>query len=122
MRKILFALIAVAFSSSLCFAQEPSAAVDAIKTVTGKIETIRRAMKSRPPKWEHAMVTVTADSGERTVVYAVKATLVTDVSGKDMSAGGRFGVFSLKNGQRVEVKYLPVKRDHNEAISIRCLD
>jgi hypothetical protein len=89
---------------------------------TGRIESIKRYMKSSPPKWEHAMVTVAADSGEKTIVYVIKATLVTDALGKDLSTGGKFGVFSLKNDECIEVKYLTVKKDHNEAILIHRLD
>ncbi len=92
-------------------------------TITGKIESIKRYFKSSPPKWEHAMLTVVADSGEKTIVYVIKATIVTDAYGKDMSEGGRkFGVFSLKEGERIEIKYSTLKKDHNEAISIHCLD
>lgn len=122
-RKIFLALIAVAFISSLCFAADQSAKADKSKTLIGKIESIKRVVKSSPPKWEHAILTVVADSGEKTIVYARKATVVTDTSGKDMSEGGKkFGVFSLKEGKRIELKYLTVKKGHNEAISIRCLD
>ncbi|MDD5454728.1 MAG: hypothetical protein PHW62_04435 [Candidatus Ratteibacteria bacterium] len=91
-------------------------------TITGKVESIKRYMKSSPPKWEHAMLTVVADNGEKTIVYVIKATFVADASGKDMSKGGRFGVFSLKGGERIEVKYSTVRKDHNEAVSIHCLE
>ena len=123
MKKIIFTLVAIVVISSFCSVQLPSARAEEAKTFIGKIESIRRAVKSKPPKWEHAMLTVVADSGEKTIVYVIKATVVTDASGKDMSEGGKkFGAFSLKKGERIEVKYSTVKKDHNEAISIRCLD
>ncbi len=123
MRKIPLALIAMALIGSLSFAADEPAQADRIKTLTGKIESIRRVIKKSPPKWEHAVLTVVADSGEKMFVYVRKGTVVADASGKDMSEGGKkFAGFSLKEGQRIEIKYFTVKEKHNEAVSVRCLD
>ncbi len=128
MKKILLALIAVVFVSSLCFAEEPSEKVDEVKTFTGKVEKITKLM-GKPPKWIYCKIDVVSDSGEKTLIYVVKATAVTDTSEKDMTEGGKkLGAIFLKKGERIEVKYSTVKKawneatDWNEAISISCLD
>ena len=122
MKKIFILLFALVTINFFCPVQFPSAMAEEIKIFTGKIDSVKRYFKSTPPKWEHAMVTIITDGGEKIVVYAVKATVVADLSGNDMCQGGkRFGTLSLKEGERVEVKYSTVKRDHNEAISIRCV-
>ena len=132
MKKMLFVLIAIAFVSSLCFAEEPAVKADEVKTFTGKIESVRKLM-GKPPKWTHAEFTVLADSGEKMIIYVIKATVVTDASGKDMNEGGKkLGALLLKKGERIEVKYSTeleygvgisfAKKDRNEATSIRCLE
>src|SRR4030042_4209549 len=105
MRKILLVLIVAAFAGSLFLDQRASAA-DETKIVTGKLESVQKVM-GKPPKWLYAIITVVADSGEKTVVYVPKAATVTDVSGKDMTEGGKkLGAIFLKKGQRVEVNYV----------------
>jgi len=123
MKKMLLALIAVAFVSSFCFIQPPSAkAADEVKTFTGKIESFTKLM-GKPPKWIYGKFTVVADSGENMIIYVIKATAVTDASGKDMTEGGKkLGALFLKKGERVEVNYSTIDNGRNEATSIRCLD
>ncbi len=105
MKKILLTLIAVAFVSSLCFVAEPSANADEAKTFTGKVESIQKGI-AKPPKWTYTRITFVTDSGEKILVHAIQATKVIDLSGKDITEGGKiFAAVYLKKGQRVEVKY-----------------
>lgn len=99
MKKMLFVLIAIAFVSSLCFAAEPAVKADEVKTFTGKIESVRKLM-GKPPKWTYAEFTVVADSGEKTIIYVLRATAVTDASGQDMCESGKRGAIFIKKGEQ----------------------
>lgn len=91
-------------------------------TCTGKIESIQKRF-GKPPKWEYARITVIADTGEKMIISAIKATAVTDAVGKDLNEdGSKFGALSLKKGERIEVKYSTEANSRNEAISIHGLD
>jgi len=123
MKKLLLALLAVAFVSYFCFFQPPSVkATDEVKTFTGQIGSFTKLM-GKPPKWIYGKFKVTAESGENMIIYVLKATAVTDASGKDMTEGGKkLGALFLQKGERIEVDYSTIDNDRNEAISIRCLD
>lgn len=122
MKKILLALTAVAFIGAFCFVRLPQARAEEAKTFVGKVESVAKRI-GKPPKWIYALLAVTADSGEKMAVHVIRATAVTDASGKDMCDGGKkLGAIFIKKGQRVEVKYSVLKDGRNEAVSVRCLD
>lgn len=122
MKKMFLALLVLAFAGSASFAQQPQAKTNEVKTFTGKIESIEKRL-GKPPKWEYARFTLLSDSAEKIIISAIKATAVNDAAGKDLTEGGKkFGGFSLKKGERVEIKYSTGPNGRNEAISIRCLD
>jgi hypothetical protein len=115
MKNVLFVVIGVLFVSSLCFFQQPSAKADAIKTFTGKVESVTSTL-GRPPKWTYAKIVVIADKGDKSTFFILKATTLSD-------ARGNINPSSLpKKGESVEAKYSTAENGRNEAISIHYLD
>ena len=112
MKKIICALTAIAFVSSLCFVQLPLAMADEVKIFIGKIESVR-PMLGKPPKWTYAKATVVSDSGEKTDIYFIGATAITDIDGRSINGS------APKKGKKVEVKYSTAENGRNETISIR---
>lgn len=128
MIRMFFVIISVAFFGSLCFAVEPAAKPDEIKTFTGKIDSITRTV-SRSTSGPYCKIIVVADNGEKATFFVLGTTRVSDTAGKDMSVGGKTqGGLWLKKNERVEIKYSIIKNgssvtdEQNEAVSIRCLD
>jgi hypothetical protein len=107
MKKILFALIAVAAIGLFCSFQLPSAKADEARTFIGTIKSFRPVM-SRPPKWPCARFTAVSDSGEEIEIYVLggsstSPTSATDFDGKPMDKPGY--CHRPQVGKKVEVTY-----------------
>jgi len=89
-------------------------------TFAGRVESVKK-MLPRPPYWRLALLTVVAESGKKSDIDIASDTVVTDASGKELGKGRT--VWQLKNGEHVEVRYLPAANSgHDKAVSIHCLD
>lgn len=89
-------------------------------TFTGKVVSVTKCLP-RPPYWRVAILAVVTDSGENKEMDTVNDTSVSDALGKEK--GKSRSVWSLKNGQRIEVNYLAgANNGHDKVIAIRCLD
>jgi hypothetical protein len=114
MKKIFFTLIAVVFASSLCFAeqpvvkadettgkvesaQQPSAKAEETKIFIGKVEKVAPLMGGWSAPYNK--IVVTDDKGTQETFFVMRATVITDASGKDISGSG------TKRDKKVEVKY-----------------
>ncbi|MFZ1981648.1 MAG: hypothetical protein WAU61_10110 [Smithella sp.] len=114
MKKIFFILIAVMFAGSLCFAeqpavkadvttgkvesvQQPSAKVEETNIFTGKVEKVTPLIGGWSAPYNK--IVVTDDKGTQETFYVMRATVITDAGGKDISGSG------TKKDKKVEVKY-----------------
>ena len=114
MKKIFFTLIAVVFASSLCFAEQPTVKAD---ETAGKVESIQQpSAKGEETKifigkvekvtpllggWSapYNKIVVTDDKGTQEIFFVMRATVITDASGKDLTGDG------VKRDKKVEIKY-----------------
>ena len=138
MKKIFFTLIAVVFASSLCFAeqpvvkadettgkvesaQQPSAKAEETKIFIGKVEKVTPVM-GKPPAWTYNKIVVTDDKGTQETFFVMRATVITDASGKDFSGSG------VKRDKKAEIKYSiitngsSITNGKNQADSIKYLE
>ena len=121
MKKILFALIAVAAIGLFCSFQLPSAKADEARTFIGTIKSFRPVM-GRPSKWYCARFTAVADNGEKKEIWILGAsgaapTSVTNFDGKPVDKLGYN--HRPQVGKKVEVKYTIAENGRNDAVSIR---
>jgi hypothetical protein len=119
MKKILFALFAVAFVSSLCFAQQPTAPVSQAapkpvetKTFTGKVESVSLADSTKGTKSE--IVAVDEKGQKLTFVVRTTAT-INDKDGKSITLG------KIAKDIKVVIEYT-TKKDTNRAKSIKVVE
>ena len=103
MKKILFALIAVAFVSSLCFAQQASvpetktvSSPAVIKTFTGKVELVKLA---DPVKKTKSEIIVVDDKGQSLSKVVSSSTAIYDKAGQQISLD------KIMKGDKVTIEY-----------------
>lgn len=124
MKKILLALIAVAFAGSLCFAQQAQApasksvqapAVET-KTLTGKVDSITIGEAPKGAKKGVKSELVVMDNNGQKVSFVVKSgTPVTDKDGKTITLN------DIKKDNKVTVEYTTKSGGTNKAQSIKLL-
>jgi len=121
MKKILLIVLAVAFASSLCFAQQVSAPVSqaaqtsaATKTLTiaGIVNSIIIGNSAKGIKSELAIV---GDYGKNISFTASDETSITDKDGKVLA------ISNLKKGDKVNIVYAVGKKG-NRAQSIKLVE
>jgi len=122
MKKILFALLAVAFVVSLCFAQEPeessaSASQSApavsqaeIKSFTGKVYSVSVGNVDEGTK---PQITVTDDNGQNLIFVIESGALIADKDGNILAPT------DIKNDSKVSVTYTTDADGTNKAQSIK---
>ncbi len=120
MRKILFALLAITFISSLCFAQQaqapvtkPTPAPVVARTLTGKVDSVSVGDATKGTKSE---LVVVADNGQK-LSFVVKAG--TPITAKD---GKTLTLSDIKNDNKVTVKYTTSKMGAHKAQSIKLVE
>ena len=136
MKKILFALLAVVFVSSLCFAQQPTVKVDGTKTFTGKVESVTLIIGkpplltyvesatptiSRQALWTYAKIVVITDKGDKSTFFIQKATALSDAKGNTNPPLPTKGE-SIKIEYSIITNGSKITNGENGAISIRYLD
>jgi autotransporter adhesin len=121
MKKIFFVLLAGIVISFFCFVQLHSANADETKIFIGKVEKVTPLM-GKPPAWTYNKIVVNDDKGTQETFFVMKATVITDVSGKDISGSG------VTKDKKVEIKYSiitngsSITNGKNGADSIKYLD
>ncbi len=117
MKKIIIAFIAITLVSSLWSAALRPAKADEIKTLIGKITEVIPVLFPHGPRWAYCSIMVVSDGGEISRIFIQRATVITDLNGKNIS-NTRPG-----QGERVEAKYSTINLsgigDRNYAVSIR---
>ena len=128
MSRLLFALIAVAFVSSLCFAQGPVASAPAAPaaaahapvkaaepagtTLVGKVESVSLADLAKGIKSEIVVV----DGANKKTSFLIKATTtIYDAKAASMTLD------KIKAGDTVKVKYQTSKEGVEEAVWVRII-
>jgi len=118
MKKMLFAVLVLTFTSSLCFAQEAQAPATTsvsvgTKTFTGKVCSVAIGDATLEAKSEFGIV----DDNGQTIGFAVeKGTPVTDKAGKAATLSG------IKNDIKVTVEYTIEANGTNKAQSIKFVE
>jgi hypothetical protein len=120
MKKILLAVLAITFVSSLCFAQEATAPTTKVaptpvetKTFTGKVDSVSLADATKGTKSE---IVVLADNGQK-LNFVVKAgTPITDKDGKAVALS------DIKKDNKVTVEYTMGKMGAHKAQSIKLVE
>ena len=118
MKKIFLVLLAIAVISFFCLIQLHSASADEAKIFIGKVEKVTPLIGT-PPTWTYNKIVVNDDKGTQETFFVMKATVITDVDGKDISGSG------VTKDKKVEIKYLiitngsSITNGQNGAISIR---
>jgi hypothetical protein len=117
MRKILFALVALAFVVSLCFAQKGSApsgkttkAAVETKTFTGKVESVSWGSGGKGAK---PAIVVVDDKGQK-LDFVAKSN--ASITGKD---GKAIMMTDIKKDDKVSVEYVTSSDGVNRAQSIK---
>lgn len=120
MKKILFAVLAINFASSLCFAQQaqapvtkPTAAVVETKTLTGKVDSVIIGDATKKVKSE---LVVVADNGQKLSLVVKNGTPITDKGGKTLTLS------DIKKGNKVTVEYTAKANGTNKAQSIKLVE
>ena len=120
MKKILFALLAVAFVSSLCFAQQSTAPVTktvptpiVIKTFTGKVDSVSIG---NPTKKIPSKIVVVDDKGQK-LSFTVRTT--TDITVKD---GKTITLGNIAKDNKVAIEYTTTQKGTNRAKSIKVIE
>jgi autotransporter adhesin len=79
-------------------------------------------LMGKPPAWTYNKIVVNDDKGTQETFFVMKATVITDVSGKDISGSG------VTKDKKVEIKYSiitngsSITNGKNGADSIKYLD
>ena len=117
MKKILFALVAVAFVTSLCFAQTESAAACKAapaavetKTFSGTVESVSFGGGRKGAK---PAIVVADDKGQKLDFVAKSSAAITGKNGKTID------MTDIKKGDKVSVKYIIRSDGVNRAKSIK---
>ena len=132
MKKILLALLVLAFMSPLCFAQQPvsapttkvSPAAVATKTLTGKVESVSLADPVKGTKSEIVIESpvevkeikekdVVSEKEQKTTFLVKSTTTIYDVDYKAITLD------KITKDQTIKVKYTTTQDGVNEAISVR---
>jgi hypothetical protein len=120
MKKILFALLAIAFASSLCFAQPAQAPVSkptpspvVTQTLTGKVDSVTIGDATKGMKSE---LIVVADNGQKLNFLVKSGTPITDKDGKAVTLS------DIKKGSKVTVEYTTKASGTNKAQSIKLVE
>jgi hypothetical protein len=108
MKKLVLALVAIAFIGTWCFAQTESV----VKNLTGKIESITPAGK----KDTHSEITVAADSGQKVSLTVRSSTVILAKDGSALTLG------DLKKGSKVFVEYVALEDGINKASAIQLVE
>jgi hypothetical protein len=101
-------------------AQQPSAGTGEAKIFTGKVEKVTPLLGGW--KAPYNKIVVTDDKGTQETFFVMRATVITDASGKDFSGSG------VKRDKKVEVKYSiitngsSITNGKNQADSIKYLE
>jgi nitrous oxide reductase accessory protein NosL len=117
MKKILFAILAVSFVSSLCFAQQAKAPVAQsapveTKTFTGKVESVTIGDLTKGVKPE---IVVVDESGQK-LNFSIKSyTTFTAPDGKALTLN------ELKNDNKVTITYTTNQAGMHKAESVKVL-
>ena len=117
MRKIILALFATLFISSLCFAQQPVAPVSQavskpviVKTFTGKVDSVLIGDAAKGTKSQIAVV----DENGQKLTFVVKSG--TPITAKDATV---LTLSGIKNGDKITVEYTTKASGTNRAQSIK---
>jgi outer membrane lipoprotein-sorting protein len=120
MKKIIFALLAVAFVSSLCFAQQPTAPVSQaapkqfeIKTFTGKVDSV---LISDPTKGIPSQIVVVDNKGQE-LTFTVRIT--TTITDKD---GAATTLDNIEKDNKVVIEYTTNQTGINRAKSVKVVE
>jgi hypothetical protein len=101
--------------------QQPSAKGEETKIFIGKVEKVTPVM-GKPPAWTYNKIVVTDDKGTQETFFVMRATVITDASGKDFSGSG------VKRDKKAEIKYSiitngsSITNGKNQADSIKYLE
>lgn len=117
MKKILFTLVAVAFVSSLCFAQQASAPVSKptekpveIKTFTGKVDSVSIGDVVKKTMSE---IVVVDEKGQKLSFVVKQNTAIFAKDGKELT------LVEIKKDNKVSIEYTTNAVGTNEAKSIK---
>jgi hypothetical protein len=120
MKKILFAVLALTFVSSLCFAQQASAPVTTstpapveTKTLSGKVDSLTIGDATSKMKSE---LVVVDDNGQKLSFVVKSGTPVTDKDAKTIALS------DLKKDSKVTVGYTTKASGTNKAQSIKLVE
>jgi len=120
MKKILLALLAVAFVSSLCFAQQATAPVSKLtpapvetKTFTGKVDSVSLGDATKGTKSE---IVIVADNGQKLSFVVKTSTPITAKDGKTLT------LTDIKKDNKVTVEYTTGKMGTHKAQSIKLVE
>ena len=132
MKKILLALLVLAFISPLCFAQQPVSApiskvnpvAVATKTLTGKVESVSLADPTKGTKSEIVIESpvevkevkekdVVSEKDQKTTFLVKSTTTIYDADYKAITLD------KITKDQTIKVKYTTTTEGVNEAISVR---
>jgi hypothetical protein len=123
MKKILFALLAVAFAASLCFAQEseessasqsgPPVFQAETKSFTGKVYSVSAGNADEGTK---PQITVTDDNGQNLIFVIDSGVLIADNDGNILTPA------DIKNDSKVTVTYTTDADGTNKAQSIKATE
>lgn len=105
MKKILFALVAVAFVATLCFAQTIET-----KTFSGKVEAVSFGGGGKGAK---PAIVVVDDKGQKLDFVAKSSAAITGKNGKAID------MTDIKKGDKVNVEYITGSDGVNRAKSIK---
>ena len=120
MKKILFAIFALIFASSLCFAQQASAPVSqtvqtpvVIKTLTGKVDSVTIGDATKGTKSEFVVV---AENGQELSFVVKSGTPITDKNAMTVTLS------DIKKDNKVTVEYTTKANGTNKAQSIKLVE